>query len=156
MGETITIEEPRDAVVFRKHLGRYHVRDGEERVVCVVSSKLRKELIIGVPGPDALRREIIGVKQLNEDPVAVGDCVRFRRAQAGDAEGAGDGIGGVITEVLPRRSCLSRPDPRGAGTLTMAANVDQVMCVFAAAQPAPNGGSSTATWYLPRRTRFPR
>lgn len=59
------------------------------------------------------------------DPVAVGDFVTLNEA-------------GVIVEVLPRSSKLSRP---GAGRKpveqVIAANLDQVVAVFAAARPEP-------------------
>ncbi len=47
----------------------------------------------------------------------------------------------TIEEILPRRSVLSRRAPgRRAGERVVAANVDQVMIVFAAAQPEPHRG----------------
>jgi ribosome biogenesis GTPase / thiamine phosphate phosphatase len=45
----------------------------------------------------------------------------------------------TIEEILPRRSALSRRAPgRRAGERVVAANIDQVMIVFAAAQPEPH------------------
>jgi ribosome biogenesis GTPase len=63
------------------------------------------------------------------DPVAIGDFVELLEA--------GDGTG-MITAVLPRRTQLSR---RAAGPKPLeqviAANVDQIVAVMAAAQPEP-------------------
>jgi ribosome biogenesis GTPase len=77
------------------------------------------------------------VKELaHNDPIAVGDRVRFI--------GTGDGVG-MIIEVLPRRSQMTRrsavPMP-GAHPFeqVIVANLDQVVPVFAAAQPAPKWG----------------
>jgi ribosome biogenesis GTPase len=49
------------------------------------------------------------------------------------------GDGWVIREILPRRSTLARQSPAGArGERLVAANVDQVVAVFAAANPEPH------------------
>lgn len=121
----------RSGVVCRKHLGLYGVRRDGEIIPCSVSSKLRKHLVTGVAGPDALRREIIGVRDVKTDVVAVGDRVIFRQES---------GNGAVITEVLPRVNCLFRPDPGTGQDLAIAANVDQVVAVVAAAKPEPKWG----------------
>jgi ribosome biogenesis GTPase / thiamine phosphate phosphatase len=70
-------------------------------------------------------------KLFRENPPAVGDFVRL--------DGQGDSY--AIAEVLPRRNELSR---RAAGTVgqkarkqVLIANIDQVIVVFAAAQPDP-------------------
>jgi ribosome biogenesis GTPase len=68
------------------------------------------------------------------DPVAIGDCVRFIDA--------GDGAG-MINEILPRRSKLSRPAPVPGQRVfeqVIVSNVDQVVPVFAAASPTPKWG----------------
>ena len=63
--------------------------------------------------------------------LAVGDEVRMARAERGD--------GWAITDILPRRSQLARRAPDGAyGERIVAANVDQVLVVFAAARPDPH------------------
>jgi ribosome biogenesis GTPase len=68
-------------------------------------------------------------KLFSADPPAVGDRVKIEKPKGSY----------VITEVLPRKSALAR---RAAGTDTrkqvLIANVDQVMVVFAAANPEPN------------------
>jgi ribosome biogenesis GTPase len=62
--------------------------------------------------------------------LAVGDDVKIDREP--DAHW-------VISEILPRRSQLARRAPSGAyGERVIAANVDQVVLVFAAAKPEPH------------------
>src|SRR4026208_1601467 len=53
--------------------------------------------------------------------------------------GAGGGGAWAIAEILPRRSKLARRAPGGGqGERVVAANVDQVVVVFAAAKPEPH------------------
>lgn len=70
------------------------------------------------------------VKHEAQQKLAVGDRVTL----------ANDGAGAtVITGILPRSSQLSRRSPSGAiGERIVAANVDQVVVVFAMVQPEPN------------------
>jgi ribosome biogenesis GTPase / thiamine phosphate phosphatase len=63
--------------------------------------------------------------------LAVGDDVRLERDERGGAW--------VITEIKPRRSALVRRAPGGGpGERVVAANMDQVVVVFAAANPEPH------------------
>ena len=63
--------------------------------------------------------------------IAVGDNVDLSRDERDDVW--------VITHIHPRRSALARRAPGGArGERTVAANVDQVIVVFAAAKPEPH------------------
>jgi ribosome biogenesis GTPase len=63
--------------------------------------------------------------------LAVGDRVCIERDDRDSAW--------VIAEILPRRSALLRRNPAGAlGERVMVANLDQVVVVFAAAQPEPH------------------
>jgi len=63
--------------------------------------------------------------------LAVGDEVRLERDERGGAW--------AITEIFPRRSRLARREPGGRfGERVVAANVDQVVVVFAAAKPDPH------------------
>jgi ribosome biogenesis GTPase / thiamine phosphate phosphatase len=51
----------------------------------------------------------------------------------------GDGPSWAISEILPRRSKLARREPGGGhGERVVVANVDQVVIVFAAANPEPH------------------
>ena len=73
-----------------------------------------------------LKREVEGALKL-----AVGDRVVIQPGERGD--------GWTIAEILPRRSRLARRAPGGAhGERVIAANVDQVVIVFAAAKPEPH------------------
>jgi ribosome biogenesis GTPase len=71
------------------------------------------------------------------DPIAIGDRVRFTPfAEAGQDRG-------MITEVLPRLSKLSRPAPVPGQRVfeqVIVANVDLVLPVFAIADPTPKWG----------------
>jgi ribosome biogenesis GTPase len=62
--------------------------------------------------------------------LAVGDAVALERAERGEL---------AIGEILPRRSQLARRAPGGGhGERIVAANVDQVVIVFALVKPAPH------------------
>jgi ribosome biogenesis GTPase / thiamine phosphate phosphatase len=117
--------------VFKKYLGTYYVSAGGETVVCSISSRLRKHLIYPEADPSSIGyHRVIEVKDIKTvDPVAIGDDVVFVDAGSGR---------GMITEVLPRRNRLARPDP-GPKPLehVIVANLDQVVAVFAAARPEP-------------------
>ncbi len=67
------------------------------------------------------------------DVVAVGDRVRFTPI---------DPVNGMIEEVEPRNSMFSRLDPRPRGDYQqiLIANPDQIVLVFACAQPEPRLG----------------
>lgn len=63
--------------------------------------------------------------------LAVGDEVVLEAEERGDQW--------AIKEILPRRSRLARRSPSGAyGERIVAANIDQVVAVFAAAEPEPH------------------
>ncbi len=71
------------------------------------------------------------VKQLNDMKLAVGDDVTLERGERDDAW--------AIAEIRPRRSRLARRSPGSAhGERIIAANVDQVVIMFAAANPEPH------------------
>ncbi len=122
-------------VVFRKNLGQYSVQTTSKQITCVVSSRLRKELIYPTAAPSSLRRAVQTVRELDQvDPLAIGDEVRYLEA--------GDGTG-MITEILPRRNKLSRQATvpgEHAFEQIIVANADQVIPVFAAASPTPKWG----------------
>jgi ribosome biogenesis GTPase len=127
--------EDGQGVVFRKTLGHYTVRANGREIDCVLSSLLRKQLIYPTADPTSLRHRVRAVREVEYiDPVAIGDHVRFIDA--------GDGTG-MINEVLPRRSTLSRPAPVPGQRVfeqVIVSNVDQVVPVFAAASPTPKWG----------------
>lgn len=118
-------------IVFKKLQGHYWVNIDGQNVVCTISSRLRKVLIYPVADASSLPARVQDVQEISMvDPVAVGDVVNV--IDAGTATG-------VIIEVHERRSALTR---RAAGPKPLeqviVANVDQVVCVVAAAKPAPS------------------
>jgi len=130
-----TPNEDGQGVVFRKTLGHYTVRANGREIDCVLSSLLRKQLIYPIADPTSLRHRVREVREVEHiDPVAIGDHVRF--IDAGDSSG-------MINEVLPRRSTLSRPAPIPGQRVfeqVIVSNVDQVVPVFAASSPTPKWG----------------
>lgn len=119
--------------VLKKSQGIYFVRRDGQVLPCAISSKLRKQLIYPTAapaGPGRKGRAVVAVEDIAAvDPVAVGDVVGFLDA--------GDGTG-LITAVLPRRNQIARPAAgRKPLDQVIAANVDQIVAVMAAAQPAP-------------------
>ncbi|MDQ2690733.1 MAG: ribosome small subunit-dependent GTPase A [Chloroflexota bacterium] len=122
-------------VVFRKTLGHYTVHTREREIDCVLSSRIHKQLVYPTAHPASLRHTVREVNAIElVDPVAIGDRVRYREA--------GDGRG-VIVEVLPRQSKLSRPAPVPGQRIfeqVIVANVDLVVPVFSIASPTPKWG----------------
>lgn len=132
---TTNPNEDGQGVVYRKMRGHYTVRANGRDIDCALSSLLRKQLIYPIADPTSLRRRVQDVREVEHiDPVAIGDRVRFIDA--------GDGAG-MINEVLPRKSTLSRPAPVPGQRVfeqVIVSNVDQVAPVFAAASPTPKWG----------------
>jgi ribosome biogenesis GTPase len=125
-------------VVFRKTLGRYTVRADGRDIDCVLSSLLHKQLIYPTADPTSLRRKVQEVREIEHvDPIAIGDRVRFIHfPDAGQSRG-------MITEILPRLSKLSRPATVPGQRVfeqVIVANVDLVLPVFAVADPTPKWG----------------
>ena len=119
-------------IVFRKSTGHYIVRSQGRELDCVLSSLIHKQLIYSTADPTSMRRTLQAVREIEHvDPIAIGDRVRF-------ADAAQDR--GIITEVLPRLSILSRPAYQRASEQVIAANVDLVIPVFAVADPTPKWG----------------
>lgn len=119
-------------IVFRKSTGHYIVRSQGRELDCVLSSLIHKQLIYSTADPTSMRRTLQAVREIEHvDPIAIGDRVRF-------ADGGQDR--GIITEILPRLSKLSRPAYQRALEQVIAANVDLVIPVFAVADPTPKWG----------------
>src|SRR5689334_6587790 len=96
-----TTDESDIGVVFRKTLGHYTVHSDGREIDCTLSSLLHKQLIFPTADPTSLRHAVREVHELDHvDPVAIGDHVRYVDAGYGR---------GMITEILPRTSKLSRP-----------------------------------------------
>jgi ribosome biogenesis GTPase len=128
-------DENDQGVVFRKSLGHYSVHTNNHEIDCELSSRLHKQLIYPTADPASLRHKVQAVREIDHaDPIAIGDHVRFLDAGPGR---------GIITEMLPRRSRLSRPLPVPGQRVfeqVIIANADQVLPVFAAASPTPKWG----------------
>ena len=122
-------------VVFRKTLGHYTVHTNGRELDCTLSSLIHKNLIYSTADPSSAPRRVQEVREVEHvDPIAIGDRVRF-------ADAGGDR--GMITEVLPRLSTFSRTAavPGGhAFEQIIAANADQVIPIFALANPTPKWG----------------
>jgi ribosome biogenesis GTPase / thiamine phosphate phosphatase len=105
-------ELAREAVVLSGTGGVWRVRaDNKEIMEVSMRGRLKK-------GEDAMK-------------LTVGDEVTLERAEQEDSW--------AISEIRPRRSQLARRMPGGGhGERIVAANVDQVMIVFAAAKPEPH------------------
>ena len=121
-------------VVYKKNLGHYDVRHENTIITCVPSARLWKTFKDDVQAETG--RVVTAVEEKHMDPIAVGDRVRFITAEDGT---------GMIQEVEPRRNYLARASAKpmpGAHTFEqiIAANLDQVVPVFAAADPAPRWG----------------
>ena len=115
-------EVARSGVVLSGAGGNWRVRvDDSSLVEARLRGRLKRE------GPDAARRDSDG----DRVKLAVGDRVLVEP----------DARGGTwaICEILPRRSRLARRAPGGAyGERIVAANVDQVVVVFAVVKPEPH------------------
>ena len=130
-----TIDENDVGVVFRKTVGHYTVHAHGREIDCSLSSLLHKQLIFPTADPASLRHTVQDVRELHHvDPVAVGDRVRY--VEAGEGRG-------MIVEVLPRESRLSRPAPVPGQRVfeqVIVANADLILPVFAVANPTPKWG----------------
>ena len=78
----------------------------------------------------SIRRDTVA-SRVGRLKLAVGDRVRLERDDAGAAW--------TITEILPRKTQLARREPgHGQGERIIAANLDQAIVMFAAANPEPH------------------
>ncbi|HSL28650.1 MAG TPA: ribosome small subunit-dependent GTPase A [Anaerolineales bacterium] len=134
-------------VVFRKTRGHYTVHTQGREINCVLSSLIHKQLIFPTADPTSLRYTVREVSEIEHvDPVAIGDRVRYR--EAGDGRGVtplasehSKEVSGVIVEVLPRDSKLSRPAPgQRIFEQVIVSNVDLVIPVFSVASPSSKWG----------------
>lgn len=129
--ERETAESLREGTVFKKLQGHYDVYTDGETITCSISNRLRKYL--QYPTSDPASGMLRGVQKVHGirmvDPVAIGDVVRFVTMDDGS---------GHIKEIVPRRNKLIR---QAAGEKALeqiiAANVDQIIPIIAAANPKP-------------------
>jgi len=122
-------------IVYKKSTGHYTVHTQGREIDCVLSSLLHKQLNYSTADPTSMRRRVQDVREVDKvDPIAIGDQVRY--VDAGQNRG-------MITEVLPRISKLSRPAAipgQHAFEQVIVSNADLVIPVFAAANPTPKWG----------------
>lgn len=110
--------------------GVWHVLDDEGTDHEVSLRGRLKKTDAGRRAGGTLRRDTAAAAR-SRLKLAVGDRVRVERDVRDHAF--------AIAEILPRRSRLARRAPGGAhGERVLAANVDQVVVVFAAARPDPH------------------
>ena len=119
-------------VVYKKNLGQYHVHAQGQVIVCSLSTRLWKDFEYS-GGKGGRKQRVAHVSEKHMDPVAIGDQVQFQPA--------GEQTGQIVA-VLPRRNKLTRQSAKpmpGAHAFeqVIAANLDQVVPVFAAANPDP-------------------
>lgn len=136
-------------VVFRKTLGHYTVHSNGREIDCVPSSLLHKQLNYSTADPTSMPKRVQNVREIEHvDPVAIGDRVRF--VDAGEGRGMiplastnSKEASGMIVEVLPRVSKLSRPAPVPGQRVfeqVIVSNVDLVVPVVSVANPTPKWG----------------
>jgi len=116
-----------DGIVLRSVRGVYSVQVGARIVHCTLRGNLKKRLEYSTS--ETLARRVTRVKRhTGRDTLAVGDRVQVVVGQQG---------AGVIEGVLPRRTRFSRAGFRGREH-TVVCNMDQVVIVFACAEPYPD------------------
>jgi ribosome biogenesis GTPase len=106
------LAELRSGIVIQARSGRHQVQDGDELATCYVRGRLKKARLL-------------------TDLVATGDRVWWRSTRPGR---------GIIEEVLPRETQLSRLRPGPGNTPVehvIVANPDQAIFIFAVRQPSP-------------------
>jgi ribosome biogenesis GTPase len=130
-----TNDESDIGVVFRKSTGHYTVHTDGRELDCVLSSLIHKQLIYPTADPTSLRHSVQAVHEIEHvDPVAIGDRIRYVDAGGGR---------GMITEILPRYSKLSRPAPVPGQRVfeqVIVSNADLILPVFSVADPTPKWG----------------
>jgi ribosome biogenesis GTPase len=124
-------------IVFRKTRGQYTVHADGRDIECELPSLLRKQLIYPTADPTSLRHSVQAVRDIvHVDPIAIGDRVRFNLVEDEQSRG-------MITEILPRLSKLSRPATVPGQRIfeqVIVSNVELVLPVFAVAEPTPKWG----------------
>ena len=124
------VAPPIHGVVIGGTGGVWQVRTDDGTVVDASMRGRLKKSNSGKRPDGSLRRDTILAGTANLK-LAVGDDIHLEQSERGD--------GWAIAEILPRRSKLARRAPGGGqGERIVAANVDQVVIMFAAAKPDPH------------------
>jgi ribosome biogenesis GTPase len=126
----VTTVQAARGVVLSGSGGVWRVRlENGETIDASLRGRLKKS-DSGKRADGSLRRDTVS-SAASKLKLAVGDDVRVEPGERGSAW--------AIAEILPRRSKLARRAPGGGrGERLIAANVDQVVIVFAAANPEPH------------------
>ena len=128
LGDDMTSSER--GVVLSGTGGIWRVQRGDGGIVEASLRGRVKKSNAGRRADGSLRRDTIAAAA-DTLKLAIGDHVLLERDESGGAW--------AIAEILPRRSRLARRVPGGGyGERVVAANVDQVVVVFAAANPEPH------------------
>jgi ribosome biogenesis GTPase len=126
----MTATQPVHGVVVRGTGGIWQVRTDDGQTIDASMRGRLKKSNSGKRPDGSLRRDTISAAAATMK-LAVGDDVHLEPGDRGDSW--------TIAEILPRRSKLARRAPGGGqGERVIAANVDQVVVVFAAAKPEPH------------------
>ena len=121
-----TPDELLQGIVFRVSSGNYFVRAPDtDEIVCRLRGNLKKELVYSTSDSRAKRVDQAR-KRRTTDPITVGDRVRV------------DAALGMIEEILPRHSELSRYASGQRGQHVLVANLDRLYVVVAADNPPPD------------------
>jgi ribosome biogenesis GTPase len=110
--EYLGLSDLKTGIVLQARSGRHRVQDGDGSAICDIRGRLKRQ-------------------RLYTDLIATGDRVRWRSTRPGR---------GVIEEVLPRETQLSRlrPGPQRVPVEhVIVANPDQVVFIFAVREPEP-------------------
>ncbi len=121
----------REGTVLRISRGEFLVETARGTVRCTLRGKLRKQLVYSTSKSRAPRVQRVQPTR-TRSPVSVGDRVRIRPLGPDT---------GVIEEILRNEDeawGLVRQAPESKRAHVLAANVDQVVIVLAAAQPSPD------------------
>jgi ribosome biogenesis GTPase / thiamine phosphate phosphatase len=119
-------------IVINKSTGSYTVSHNGGVTICTLSSTLRKHF--SFEDSHMLNgKHTVSINTKNMDPVAIGDWVTIIPTNEGK---------GTVVKVAPRQNYLARrsakPMPSAqAFEQVIAANIDQVIPIFAAAEPDP-------------------
>jgi ribosome biogenesis GTPase / thiamine phosphate phosphatase len=119
-------------VVIKKSTGCYTVRHNEKTIICSLSTKLRKHFDFE-DDHEKNGHLMHDTSNKSVNPVAIGDWVTFVPNNEGE---------GMIVKVAARQNYLARraakPMPSAhAFEQVIAANIDQVIPIFAVAEPDP-------------------
>ena len=133
MALTSCAGQSHEGVVLKVYSGQFVVHldidktDSLKTVDCSMRGNLKKNFTYSTSGSQP-RRVTKAKRPVSTDAVAVGDRVRCTLI---------DELTGIIEEVLPRQSRFARSAFRGT-TQTLITNLDQLVIVFACAEPNPD------------------